>query len=105
MDRSSLVNREAGSIAIAVPSQASCVIPLVFGIGQALGLRCSQVGVVTSFHPVSASREVALVFRESCLFRLQGSEFGVVALIPAIRAILRVVPEFCGGRTLGLRRG
>ena len=105
MDRFRLVNAEPGSVAIPEPFQTGGVVPLVFGVGQGLPLGWGQSGVVTGFQAILASREIALVRRGVCLFRLQRSEPGVVALIPTVGAILRVVPEFRGGRIPGLGRG
>src|SRR5579864_470179 len=104
VDRASLVSGEPGRITIAVPFQASCVISCVLRVRQCLGFGGSQVGIVTSVLPVAASRQVALVFGVGYLFRLLRSEFGVVALFPAIRTILSVAPEFRSGRVPGLRR-
>ena len=84
MDRASLLNRKSGRIAIAVPFQASRVIPLVLCVGQRLGFGGSQLCIVTSLLSVLARREVALLFGVRCLFRFRGSEFGVIALVPSV---------------------
>jgi cytosine/uracil/thiamine/allantoin permease len=62
VDLASLLNREPGRIAIAIPFQASRVIPSVLGVRQHLGFTGSQFGIVTSLLPVLARGKVALVF-------------------------------------------
>ena len=104
MDRTSLLKGESGRIAIAVPCQTSCVIPLVFCVSQHLGFGGRQLCIVTSFLSVLAGREVALFFRVRSLFRFLGSEFGMVAFVPAMSAILCVAQVFRSIRIPGLRR-
>src|SRR5579872_6392206 len=74
----------------------------MLGVSQCLGLGHSQVGIVTRILTVAACRQVALMFGEGCLFRLLWSEFRVIALIPAIRAILSVALAFGGDGLLCL---
>ena len=98
MDRPSFLSGKPGRIAIAVAFQTSCVVALMLGVGQCFGFRDSQLRVVTSFLPVLARREVALVFCIGCLSCFQRSEFGVVALVPAVFTILRVALVLSGGQ-------
>ena len=94
MDRTSLLKCESGRIAIAVPCQASRVIPLVFGVSQHLSLAGRQLFIITRFLSVLAGREVALFLRVRSLFRFLGSEFGMVAFSPAVSTILCVAQVF-----------
>lgn len=98
MDRASLLKCESGRIAIAVPFQTSCVIALMLDVSERLSFSGTQFAIVTSCLTVLTSRAVSLVFGVVCLFGLLRSEFGVVALIPAIRTILRIALEFRSGR-------
>jgi suppressor of ftsI len=61
MDLMSLLNGEPGRITIAIPFQTSRVIPPMLGVSQHFGFGGTQFGIVTSFLPALASREVALV--------------------------------------------
>jgi hypothetical protein len=69
----------------------------MLGVSQCLGLGRSQVGIITRVLNVAARRQVALMFGVGCLFYLLWSEFRVIALIPAIGAILSIPLKFRSG--------
>src|SRR5450631_2393675 len=103
VDRASLLNREPGRIAVAVPFLACRVIPLVFCVRKRLGFGGGQLCIVTSFLSLFAGRVITLLLRQGCLFGLRCREFGVITLFPAVGTILRVALAFCAGDGLCVR--
>ena len=74
---------------------ASSVITFALSVCQYLGFGGGQIRVVTGFLAVSTGRDVPLVFCDCALTQFQRTKFGVVALVPAVLAILCVTLVFC----------
>jgi hypothetical protein len=75
--------RETRAITITVALQTGRVVSLLFAIGQHLGFRRVQFGVVAGFLAVPALGDNALVVGDGCLTGFERSEPGAVAVVPS----------------------
>ncbi len=97
LKRMGLLDGKSRTVAIPVTFHTSVVVTFVLGIGQHLGFGAYIRAVLTS-------EEVPLVFRVGSLARFHRCQFRVVAVVPSVRTILCVTPEFCCGHFLRFRQ-